>query len=394
MGSIRMEAIARLLLMAALIFLTACSSADIEPNAGYGTNTSSPGPPSEASIEERPTPSVDETHNEFVDKMTGIVTVFFASNRNVVSDFGCVDSLGKQRSKSLAYGYCHVKIPFDHKTGIIESPSWFKLEWTENPEKHVSIIGGGVVPKAEFENLISHRLKENGTTFIYVHGYNVSFENAAKRTAQMAYDLDFKGVPAFYSWPSAGSPKSYVPDEATIEASKTKYYKFLVDYLENPNVKNVYLIAHSMGNRAVAAGLVTLNDKHPELRAKIKEIILAAPDIDSDVFTDEIIPGIESAKWPVTMYASNKDLALLASKTYHDFPRAGYISNTLTVMPGLETVDASLIKTDLLNHSYYGDSTTLIYDIYNIINTGARANQRQKLTEISDANGVYWRFTP
>ncbi|MEG1654839.1 MAG: alpha/beta hydrolase, partial [Hafnia sp.] len=139
---------------------------------------------------------------------------------------------------------------------------------------------------------------------------------------------------------------------------------------------------------------VTLNDKHPELRAKIKEIILAAPDIDSDVFTDEIIPGIESAKWPVTMYASNKDLALLASKTYHDFPRAGYISNTLTVMPGLETVDASLIKTDLLNHSYYGDSTTLIYDIYNIINTGARANQRQKLTEISDANGVYWRFTP
>ncbi|WP_223435296.1 MULTISPECIES: alpha/beta hydrolase [unclassified Pseudomonas] len=384
-----MEAIARSMLVTALTFLTACSAALVAP-----VDEPPPEPVPAVSVEEPPPSSIDETHNEFVDKMTGIVTVFFASNRNIISDYGCVDSLGKKRGKSLVYGYCHVKIPFNHKTGIIESPSWFKLEWTEDPEKHVSIVGGGVVTKAEFEKLISHRLKENGTTFIYVHGYNVSFEDAAKRTAQMAYDLDFKGVPAFYSWPSAGNPKNYVPDEAAAEAAKTKYYNFLVDYLKNPNVKGVYLIAHSMGNRAVAAGLVTLNVQHPELRAKIKEVILAAPDIDSDVFADEIVPGIESAKWPVTMYASDKDMALLASKTYHNYPRAGYISDNLIVMPGIDTVDASLIKTDFLSHSYYGDSTTLIYDIYNIINTGARADKRRNLSKINDTNGIYWRFTP
>ena len=384
-----MEAIARSMLVTALTFLTACSTALVAP-----VDEPPPEPVPAVSVEEHPPSSIDETHNEFVDKMTGIVTVFFASNRNIISDYGCVDSLGKKRGKSLVYGYCHVKIPFNHKTGIIESPSWFKLEWTEDPEKHVSIVGGGVVAKAEFEKLISHRLKENGTTFIYVHGYNVSFEDAAKRTAQMAYDLDFKGVPAFYSWPSAGNPKNYVPDEAAAEAAKTKYYNFLVDYLKNPNVKGVYLIAHSMGNRAVAAGLVTLNVQHPELRAKIKEVILAAPDIDSDVFADEIVPGIESAKWPVTMYASDKDMALLASKTYHNYPRAGYISDNLIVMPGIDTVDASLIKTDFLSHSYYGDSTTLIYDIYNIINTGARADKRRNLSKINDTNGIYWRFTP
>ncbi len=389
MRPIRMEAIARSMLVTALTFLTACSAALVAP-----VDEPPPEPVPAVSVEEPPPSSIDETHNEFVDKMTGIVTVFFASNRNIISDYGCVDSLGKKRGKSLVYGYCHVKIPFNHKTGIIESPSWFKLEWTEDPEKHVSIVGGGVVAKAEFEKLISHRLKENGTTFIYVHGYNVSFEDAAKRTAQMAYDLDFKGVPAFYSWPSAGNPKNYVPDEAAAEAAKTKYYNFLVDYLKNPNVKGVYLIAHSMGNRAVAAGLVTLNVQHPELRAKIKEVILAAPDIDSDVFADEIVPGIESAKWPVTMYASDKDMALLASKTYHNYPRAGYISDNLIVMPGIDTVDASLIKTDFLSHSYYGDSTTLIYDIYNIINTGARADKRRNLSKINDTNGIYWRFTP
>lgn len=94
------------------------------------------------------------------------------------------------------------------------------------------------------------------------------------------------------------------------------------------------------------------------------------------------------------MYALDKDMALLASKTFHDYPRAGYISDNLIVMPGVDTVDASLIKTDFLSHSYYGDSTTLIYDIYNIINTGARADKRRNLSKINDTNGIYWRFTP
>lgn len=388
-----MDAIVRIVLLAALALLSACGSAgrDLGDGGAYD-------PYRQPSVEGAATgtlPKVsDPARNAFVDKMTGIVTVFFATNRNVLSDTGCVDALGQKRGKLLVYGYCHVKIPFDHKTGMIESPSWFKLEWSENPDKHVAILGGGVVAKAEFDQLISHRLKENGSSFIYVHGYNVTFEDAAKRTAQMAYDLDFKGVPAFYSWPSAGKPQEYVPDEAAIEAAKTKFYAFLVDYLKKPSVKKVYLIAHSMGNRAVASSLVTLNMQHPQLRGKIKEVILAAPDIDSDVFTDEIVPGITPAKWPVTLYVSDKDWALLASKTFHKYPRAGFVSDNLMVAPGIDTVDASLVKTDFLSHSYYGDSTTLIYDIYNIINTGKRPGQRQKLSQVTDGNGVYWRFTP
>lgn len=390
-----MDAIVRMVLIVALALLAACGGAGRGPlGEGEGVYDPSPRPAGDGAVTERLPAGSDTSRNEFVDKMTGIVTVFFASNRNVLSETGCVDALGKKRGKSLVYGYCHVKIPFDHKTGVVETPSWFKLEWSENPDKHVSILGGGTVAKAEFEQMISRRLKENGSSFIYVHGYNVAFEDAAKRTAQMAYDLDFKGVPAFYSWPSAGKTEDYVPDEAAVEAAKSKFYRFLVDYLKQPRVKKVYLIAHSMGNRAVAGSLVTLNLQHPKLRGKIKEVILAAPDIDSDVFADEIVPGIRPAKWPVTMYVSDSDMALLASKTFHQYPRAGFVSDNVLVLPGIDTVDASLIKTDFLSHSYYGDSTTLIYDIYNIINTGKRPGQRRKLAQVSDANGVYWRFMP
>jgi esterase/lipase superfamily enzyme len=37
--------------------------------------------------------------------------------------------------------------------------------------------------------------------FVFVHGFNVSFENALRRTAQIAYDLNFDGAPFLFSWP-------------------------------------------------------------------------------------------------------------------------------------------------------------------------------------------------
>ena len=33
--------------------------------------------------------------------------------------------------------------------------------------------------------------------FVFVHGYNVLFEDAVYRTAQLAYDLGFEGAPIF-----------------------------------------------------------------------------------------------------------------------------------------------------------------------------------------------------
>lgn len=38
--------------------------------------------------------------------------------------------------------------------------------------------------------------------FVLIHGFNVSFEEAAVRAAQIGYDLKVPGEMAFYSWPS------------------------------------------------------------------------------------------------------------------------------------------------------------------------------------------------
>ena len=56
------------------------------------------------------------------------------------------------------------------------------------------------------------------------------------------------------------------------------------DYLTKTKADDIYLVAHSMGNRGLTKALIDLMNEHPELKDKITEIILAAPDIDADVF--------------------------------------------------------------------------------------------------------------
>ena len=44
----------------------------------------------------------------------------------------------------------------------------------------------------------------------YETHHGVTFKDAARRTAQMAYDLGFPGAPVFYSWPSAGTSTGFI----------------------------------------------------------------------------------------------------------------------------------------------------------------------------------------
>ena len=131
---------------------------------------------------------------------------------------------------------------------------------------------------------------------IFIHGYNVSFEDAARRTGQMAYDLGFDGAPVFYSWPSQGDVARYTVDENNIEWSTPHLQAFLTDFLQKTEAAKVYLIGHSMGNRGLARAVAGLIDSQPELAGASAEIILTAPDIDADVFQQEIAPRLTAAR--------------------------------------------------------------------------------------------------
>ena len=251
--------------------------------------------------------------------------MYFGTDRNHTKSGNLNDAFGTKRS-SLKYGIVVVSIPHDHRVGEIESPKVWKFEFSEDPKKHMMLQEISLLDKNNFFDKLSKDIQESEkkSTFLFVHGYNTSFSEAAKRTAQISYDLKFEGKPVFYSWPSQASTFRYGKDEENIAWSQSNMQRFLEDYLSKSKAEDIYLVAHSMGNRGLTRAIVAVMKEHPELKSKIKEIILAAPDIDADVFKNEIAPQMVSeTKKPITLYVSADDMALKASKLLLGNPRAG-----------------------------------------------------------------------
>ncbi len=322
-----------------------------------------------------------------------VVRVHFATDRNPIANGAQDGWFGAKRAAVISYGVSDVSIPRDHRVGDLESPSWLKLEFSEDPEEHVVVLSTAVQDKATFFAGLADSVKKSKgkNTFLFIHGYNVSFVDAARRTAQIAYDLGFDGAPVFYSWPSQGSVATYTVDEQNVEWAQANLRAFLVDYGQRSGTDDIYLIAHSMGSRALTRAIADVMADHPTLRSRFKQIVLAAPDIDADVFVRDIAPALAKAGRPVTLYASSADKAIMMSHTVHGSPRAGDSGEGLVIAKGVETIDATAVETGFLGHSYVGERN-MLSDMYEAFQSGARADERFGLMGKDTAQGRYWLF--
>jgi esterase/lipase superfamily enzyme len=142
-----------------------------------------------------------------------------------------------------------------------------------------------------------------------------------------------------------------------------------------------------MGNRAVCDALKAFS-YDPSNRLKFNHLILAAPDIDAETF-QELATLLQRLAARITLYESSKDKALFASKKIHGNARAG---EPLLIVPGLDTIDASLIDTDFLGHSYFSESWPLLSDIHSLLFNDELASQRFGLTTIDTKDGQYYAF--
>lgn len=312
----------------------------------------------------------------------------FLSNESVVYGKGQGD---------LQVGTCRVSIPKTHKAGVLESPSVFKLEFEEKQEDHLMLLEVKSREEEAFFHMLRERVAESphADLLLFIHGYNVTFEDAARRTAQIAHDLKFQGAPVFFSWPSQGELFGYVTDRGNSFWAASHLKEFLMKVHQYSGAKSVHLIAHSMGNRAFGAAIDSLADEMGPNSGKIfNEVILAAPDVDAKVFQDEIAPKICHLSQHVTLYASQNDLALKASRAVNGYPRAGDTGPGILVLNGIDTIDVSQIDTSLLGHAYYGDNTSVISDIYALLREARRPSQRNWLRDMSSPVGMYWYFDP
>ncbi len=228
---------------------------------------------------------------------------------------------------------------------------------------------------------------------VFIHGYNVPFEGAAIRAAQLGCDLQIPGVMAFFSWPSQGNFKGYLTDVQSVEFSAPAMIRFLTQLTSQSGAQEVNLIAHSMGNLGLLRALHDIaNQASQQSGVTFNEIVLAAPDIDRDVFTTLADAFRKTAK-RTTMYVSSEDKALWSAGIVWGNPRAGYVKRPKSppmLVSGVDTIDVSDMNLSILGHDTFASARAVLTDIYRLLWNGL-APDRRALKQ--DAAG-WWTFPP
>ena len=326
-----------------------------------------------------------------------VVPVHFATDRAPgPTRPGSVRYGGERGDGSIAFGIAEVSIPLGHIPGRVERPVFWRLEFSEDPDRHVVIRGAEPMDRQAFVDNLRASLggARDRAALVFIHGYNVRFDDAVRRTAQLSYDLRFAGPSLLYSWPSEGDPMLYTVDEANVAWTAEHLRRFLYLVLAEIGAEEVHVVAHSMGNRALVAALRDFDwDALPPGAARLDQVVLAAPDIDAGHFLQSA-PRIAGLADRYTLYASSGDAALTASRRVHGYPRAGESGEALLVVDGIDTIDASLVETDFVGHSYYGESRSVISDLFHMIHNDAPPSERGWLHPISLGESQYWQLQP
>jgi esterase/lipase superfamily enzyme len=317
--------------------------------------------------------------------------LYYATDRGRVSGEGR-PAYGGQADVGLHFGVVRVSVPYRREMATIKRPRWWLLQFSDRPRQHITLLNGSEFSQTEFCGRLAEAIRaaEQPDAFVFIHGYNVNFDDAVRRTAQIAFDLHFEGAPILYSWPSAGRVRSYFTDGENARVSAIRLHAFLRIILAEVGAQTVHVIAHSMGNRVLLEALRDLDPSTlPADAAVLRELVFAAPDVRSDTFCALFAQARACAR-RFTLYASSADQALkLAMDLQGGYPRAGYAGDDILVLDGIDTIDASNVETDFLDHSYFGSSKSVVNDLFQLVRNGQTPIERG-LQRLERAGLPYW----
>jgi esterase/lipase superfamily enzyme len=340
------------------------------------------------------------------------VTVIYATNRVPHGGGGAEGKCPHfyyERSRTLTFGSAIVHVSKDHSPGRRErsGTQWYSflpIIALPTPEHDFVLRDCSVLTEEQILQLI--RTNQPSSALVFVHGFGTPFEDALLKLAQITFDTDYPGLPIAFSWPSkekidpARHPfkalLAYNYDRESARYSQDSFLQLLRFLRESAHITNIFVVAHSMGTQIVVNALdqARCEGEKPSL----SEVVLADPDVDSDVLKLSARWLTDAAKG-VTLYASSSDKALLISTRWNGNARAGFIPTTgPLVLPGIDTIDVTSLGKDIfaINHDtpFYealDDIASLLKDAKHPPN--GRSNRMLEVTEkISHLH--YWRYSP
>lgn len=218
---------------------------------------------------------------------------------------------------------------------------------------------------------------EGGHALVFIHGFNNRYEDSVFRFAQIVHDSGMKATPVLFTWPSRAQLTAYEYDRESTNYSRTALEQSLRVLAADPNVREITILAHSMGTWLAMESLRQMGIRDGRVNAKIRNVILASPDIDTQVFAKQFVE-MGSPRPKFTVFVSQDDRALAASSFITgNVSRLGAIDpssepyRTKLEQAGITAIDLTKVDAgDGLHHGKFAESPEIVQLIGQRLMTG------------------------
>lgn len=216
---------------------------------------------------------------------------------------------------------------------------------------------------------------------VIVHGFNLTFRNAMLHGAQIAMDTQWQCATLLLNWSSEGMFNRYAAD---VERSGYAV-PLLLELVRGLKAHGVTpdILGHSMGARIALSAVAALCNAPAPL---VGEMILMAPDVSAAPGNDDfgrLLARDMRCTRRATIYASDYDLALMASQSIHGgVPRAGQqpLQNLQyqAQLKNVDAVDATFGPGDPSGHAYFVFAYEALKDMMWLLNGATLAERAER----------------
>jgi esterase/lipase superfamily enzyme len=293
-----------------------------------------------------------------------------------------------ERASVLDYATVTVSIPQNHVAGKIEWPTTPPGDPSANfVVRDEAYLDGDKAFIQALNSQLAARAKGSRKVLVFIHGYNTMFAEGLYRFAQVVHDAKAPAVPVLFTWASQGKLKDYLYDTNSATAARDDLEHTLRLVLAS-DADQVNILAHSMGNWVTVEALrqikISGDVKHAD---KVGHVILAAPDIDIDVFKSQM-RRFGKPKKPFYIVLSQDDKALWLSKFIAGGEgRVGADANIDELAElGATVIDLTDVKSDdSANHGKFAQLAEIAPELRDVLAQGIGSSP--SAASVGAANG-------
>jgi esterase/lipase superfamily enzyme len=296
------------------------------------------------------------------------------------------------RASAIDYAELTVSVPPTHAEGKIERAATPPGDPSANfVVRDEAYLDGDKAFIAALNAQLALRPPGKRRVLVFVHGFNTMFAEGLYRLVQIAQDSKAPGVPVLFTWASRGKATAYLYDTNSATAARDELEHTLRLVLAS-NAEEVNVLAHSMGNWVTVEALRQIKiSGRLDHANKLGYIILAAPDIDIDVFKSQL-KSFSKLRRPFYVVLSEDDRALWLSETIAggvtrvgDDPRVSDLAKL-----GATVIDLTDVKAnDSARHDKFDELAAVGPELRGVFAQGIAANPHATdLSETAAAGGL------